>query len=192
MSFQDPSAQSIQSSPSVPDPEPSEHPRSSILIVDDSATVRAAFAKQLRERFDCLVARDVAGALEELRARPFDLVITDVLMPGISGVELLRKIMDGYPQTAVIVVSSVDRPQRVLDAVRLGAFDYLIKPCEGAVLLVTVERALERRRLLINAERYKADLETRNVELAARKAELERLQASVKAQRDPPNKSVSR
>jgi signal transduction histidine kinase len=77
------------------------------------------------------------------------------------------------------MVSGVDRTQRVLDAVRIGAFDYLIKPCELDTLELCVERALERRALLRDARRYKHDLEQRNVELAFRKAELERLQAQI-------------
>jgi signal transduction histidine kinase len=66
-----------------------------------------------------------------------------------------------------------------LDAVRLGAFDYLIKPCDLNVLELSIERALERRELLSSARRYKQDLELRNVELARQKAELERLQAQI-------------
>lgn len=159
--------------------DPDATTRESILIVDDSATVRSVFSKRLCGRFDCDEAQNVAHALEQLKIRSFDLVITDVIMPGLSGVELLRIVLDRYPRTAVIVVSSVDRPQRALDAVRLGAFDYLIKPCEGDVLELTVDRALERRRLLLDAERYKSDLEERNVELAKGKAELERLQAQI-------------
>lgn len=153
--------------------------RETVLIVDDSATVRASFARLLKARHECLEARDVSHALETLRERSVDLVITDVIMPGLSGVELLRIVIDRYPRTAVVVVSSVDRPQRALDAVRLGAFDYLIKPCDDEVLELTVGRALERRRLLINAAQYKADLEARNRELIEGKAHLERLQADV-------------
>ena len=100
-------------------------------------------------------------------------------MPGISGVELLRKIIESYPYTAVIMVSGVDNSQRALDAIRLGAFDYLIKPCDLDVLQITVERALERRQLLLNARQYKIDLEKRNAELARGKADLERLQAQI-------------
>ena len=81
-------------------------------------------------------------AFDQLKKRQIDLVITDVIMPGLSGVELLRKVIDSYPQTAVIIVSGVDRPQRALDAVRLGAFDYLIKPCDAEVLELTVNRTL--------------------------------------------------
>jgi len=153
--------------------------RETVLIVDDSPTVRASLLRLLKQHYECCEAANVAEALEKLKAAPISLVITDVIMPGLSGVELLRIVMDRYPQTAVIVVSSVDRPQRALDAVRLGAFDYLIKPCDEEVLELTVARALERRRLLINAAKYKTDLEERNRELSERKAHLERLQAEI-------------
>jgi two-component system, NtrC family, sensor kinase len=153
--------------------------RGRILIVDDSATVRKSFSRLLCLRYDCYEAQNVTEAFEQLKKRPIDLVITDVIMPGLSGVELLRKVMDIYPHTAVIVVSGVDRPQRALDAVRLGAFDYLIKPCDPDVLELTVNRALERRSLLMNAVKYKADLEARNEELVQGKAELQRLQAQI-------------
>ncbi|MCC7308038.1 MAG: response regulator [Acidobacteria bacterium] len=153
--------------------------RESVLIVDDSPTVRASLLRLLKQHYECCEAANVAEALEKLKTAPISLVITDVIMPGLSGVELLRIVMDRYPQTAVIVVSSVDRPQRALDAVRLGAFDYLIKPCDEEVLELTVARALERRRLLINAAKYKTDLEERNRELSERKAHLERLQAEI-------------
>jgi two-component system, NtrC family, sensor kinase len=150
-----------------------------ILIVDDSATVRRSLSRLLIPFYDCFEAQNVIEASEILKSRPVELVITDVLMPGLSGVELLRKIVDTYPDTYVIVISGVDRPQRALDAMRLGAFDYLIKPFESEVLLSTVHRALDRRGLLINAKRYKADLELRNEQLARGKAELERLQTQI-------------
>lgn len=153
--------------------------RESILIVDDSRTVRSAFSLRLGDRFSCYEAQNVTEALDQLKRRSFDLVITDVIMPGLSGVELLRIVLDRYPDTVVVVVSGVDRPQRALEAVRMGAFDYLIKPCDDGVLEMTVERSLERRRLLREAAQYKADLEARNEELARGKAELERLQAQI-------------
>jgi signal transduction histidine kinase len=77
------------------------------------------------------------------------------------------------------MVSGVDRPQRVRDALRVGAFDYLIKPCELGVLTLSVERALERRSLQRTARIYKNHLESQNIELATRKRELERLQAQL-------------
>jgi two-component system NtrC family sensor kinase len=106
-------------------------------------------------------------------------VISDLTMPGRNGIELLREIVARYPDTAVIMVSGVDRPQRVRDALRLGAYDYLIKPCEMESLAISVERALDRRELARTAKRYKDDLERRNTELAGRTAELQRLQAQI-------------
>ena len=150
-----------------------------ILIVDDDEAVRQLFADCLGARYSCATAANADEALARLAAQPFALVISDMIMPGLSGVELLREIVTRYPDTACIMASAIDRTQRVLDAVRLGAFDYLIKPCELDVLELCVERALERRALLRDARRYKRDLERRNAELARRQAELQRLQAQI-------------
>ena len=153
--------------------------REKVLIVDDSMTVRKGFIKQLMARYDCVEADSASNAFVQLKRYPFSLVITDIIMPGLSGVELLRKIVESYPDTAVIIVSSVDRPQRALDAIRLGASDYLIKPCDPGTLELTVERAIDRRKLLLDARKYKQDLEERNLELSRRKEQLERLQAQI-------------
>lgn len=153
--------------------------RPRILIVDDEDAVRGIFASCLSDRYDCTESASVMDAFAQLAQEEFALVITDVLMPGLSGVELLRKIIDNHPQTAVIMVSGVNQPHRALDAVRLGAFDYLIKPCDLDVLELTVERALQHRELMLDARRYKGALEERVSELASQKAELQRLQAQI-------------
>jgi signal transduction histidine kinase len=150
-----------------------------ILIVDDEESVRTFFATYLGETYSCKTAANAQEALDILACEPFALVLTDLKMPGLSGIELLRKITEHYKNTAVIIVSGIDRTQRVMDAIRIGASDYLIKPCDLDVLTISVERALERRMLLRNARRYKLDLEHRNAELARKKTEMERLQAQV-------------
>jgi signal transduction histidine kinase len=150
-----------------------------ILIVDDEQPIREVFTACLSTRYSCVTATSVKEALGHLAREPFAIVLTDVYMPGLSGVELLREVVARYPDTVVIMVSGVDRTQRVLDTLRLGAFDYLVKPCDLDVLEHSVERALERRALLCSARRYKQDLEKQNAELARRKAELERLQAQI-------------
>jgi two-component system NtrC family sensor kinase len=146
-----------------------------ILIVDDEEGVRNMFADWLSENYECQTAASADEALEYLARQPCALVISDMMMPGRNGVELLRDITTRYPETAFIMVSGVDRPQRVRDALRVGAFDYLIKPCELDGLTTSVERALERRTLQRTARIYKTDLERQNIELANSKAELERL-----------------
>ena len=150
-----------------------------ILIVDDEQAVRKLFASYLGENYSYETAADAQDALEALERNQFALVLTDVHMPGLGGIELLRKIVDLYPETVVIIVSGVNRTQRVTDAIRVGAFDYLIKPLELEVLSLAVERALSHRTLLRNSRRYKRDLEKRNSELAQQKAHLVRLQAQM-------------
>jgi two-component system NtrC family sensor kinase len=151
-----------------------------ILIVDDETGVREMFAAWLREEnFECITAASADAALANLATDTYALVISDMMMPGRNGVELLREIKARYPDTAVIMVSGVDRPQRVRDALRVGAFDYLIKPCELDVLTLSVEHALERRTLQRTARTYKAHLESQNIELANSKMELERLQGQL-------------
>src|SRR5437588_1418496 len=150
-----------------------------ILVVDDEDGVRNLFASFLSESFDCTTAASAEEALLLLAARPYALVISDVMMPGRNGIELLREVVARYPDTVVVMCSGIDRTQRVLDAVRLGAYDYLVKPCDLDVLAMTVERALERRSLLRAARQYKLDIERSNDELRRSKAELERLQTQI-------------
>ena len=150
-----------------------------ILIVDDEAAIRELFAESLSNNYECSTAASADEALTHLAAQSYALVISDMMMPGRNGIELLREVTARYPETAVIMVSGVDRPQRVRDALRVGASDYITKPCELDVLALAVERALERRCLQRTARIYKDHLENQNVELADRKTELERLQAQL-------------
>jgi two-component system NtrC family sensor kinase len=150
-----------------------------ILIVDDELMVRQLFFACLSRNYICLTAANAEEALKCLEKEPCALVLLDVIMPGLNGIEFLRKIVASFPDTSVIMVSGIDRTQRVLDAIRLGAFDYLIKPCDLDVLELSVGRALERRALLRSARQYKLGLERHNAELANRQAELEQLQVQM-------------
>ncbi|HKY26810.1 MAG TPA: response regulator [Pyrinomonadaceae bacterium] len=153
--------------------------RERILIVDDEETVQNLFASFLSDLYICETAASCDEALAHLADHTYGLVLSDIQMPGRNGVELLREIRQHYPDTAVIMVSGVGRPQRIRDTLQIGAVDYLTKPCELEVLGLSVQRALERRNLVLMARSYRADLERQNVELAARKAQLERLQAEI-------------
>jgi len=150
-----------------------------ILIVDDEEVLRAVFSAYLSDNYICDTAANYNEAISLLTQQTYSLVVTDLIMPGLGGVELLREVLARYPDTAVIIVTGINRPQRVLDALRLGASDYLIKPFEGDALELSVERALERRALRRDARRYKRDLERRNEELRETNARLERLQAQI-------------
>ncbi len=150
-----------------------------ILVVDDDEHIRSVFSAYLNENYIASTAASSDEALAQLANDTYGLVVSDIQMPGRNGVELLREIRLRYPDTAVIMISGIDRPQRIRDALQLGAVDYLVKPCELEVLSFAVERALERRELTLTARSYRADLERQNIELSERKAELERLQAQI-------------
>ena len=156
-----------------------DKPLEQILIVDDEETIRNLFSFCLENRYVCIQAASVSEALERIAETNFELIITDLMMPELTGVDLLDCVLEISPDTAVIMASGVGDPHGALEAVRRGAFDYLIKPCNLGDLELTVERALENRRLKLEARRYKLDLENRNRQLARGKAELERLQAQI-------------
>lgn len=150
-----------------------------ILVVDDEAIVRTIFSSFLEDKYPCDTASSSDEALALLAKTTYALVMSDIQMPGRNGVELLREIRSRYPDTAVIMVSGIDRPQRIRDALHQGAVDYLTKPCDMDVLGFSVDRALERRELMLTTRSYRADLERQNLELASSKAQLERLQAQI-------------
>src|SRR5262245_37864293 len=109
------------------DPEYEEPHDRRILVVDDEEAVRNLYAEYLDETYSCATAGDAHAALELMAHEQFALVLSDMQMPGLSGTELLRKIVERYPDTAVIMISGIDRTQRVIDAIRVGASDYLVK-----------------------------------------------------------------
>lgn len=150
-----------------------------ILIVDDDEVVRVTFASCLMERYSCVTAGSIGEALTLLARETFALVIAGVITPGNNADELLREINKRCPDAMVIMASGVDRPQHARDTLRLGAYGYLVKPCDLDVLELTVERALERRSLLREARQSRKALEERNVELARRNSELQHLQAQL-------------
>ena len=141
------------------------------LIVDDEAAMRSVVRRLLQaEGFECLEASCGADALEMQEATPSPLVLSDFHMPGMDGAQLLTAIHARWPQTAVVMltaVSDVDLAVRCLDA---GALDYLTKPFAIEELRARVVQALEKRRLLIENQAYRSDLEAR-VALQARKYE---------------------
>ena len=103
-----------------------------ILIVDDEATVRSVLSQVLEEDgFETTEAANGEEALEFLKKEPFSLVITDIMMPGMTGIELLVKIKQLYPDTQVIIITSYASLDTALTALRHGAYDYLFKPFGG-------------------------------------------------------------
>ena len=116
---------------------------SKILVVDDAGSVRRWCVRVLAgSGHEVLEAADGAEAVELFRRERPDAVVLDVNMPGIDGLETLATIRRTDPQARVVMLSSVAEFETFLEARRLGARDYVLKPCESAHLTGRVERAL--------------------------------------------------
>jgi len=128
-----------------------------ILIVDDDDVIRDTLKELLSEHYACQTAGTADEAFARLAEKPYDLVLTDISMPGISGFELLGKVLDQYPKTPVIVVSGISDQEHVQGLIKLGAFDFLLKPFRLEVVEKSVRRALEYRLKLIEASEKSED-----------------------------------
>jgi two-component system response regulator AtoC len=126
----------------------------SVLIVDDEPGIRSFLSEALAdEGYEIGEAADGALAIHELRARAFHLVITDLKMPGVDGMQLLAHVREQHPDTEVIVLTAHGSVESAVRAMKLGAFDYLEKPLSSpAELRLLVERALERHHLRARKE----------------------------------------
>ncbi len=152
----------------------------SILVVDDERLVGAILERYLSQMgYSCLTAQDGPEALEKLKAHSCALALCDVRMPGMDGVELLKHIKEYDEDVAVIMVTAVDNREVAVQAMRAGAYDYLMKPFHLEEVLIGVQRALDNRRLLMERKEYQRDLERkvaeRTRELAEKNEELQRL-----------------
>jgi two-component system NtrC family response regulator len=122
--------------------------RGRILVVDDDESLRRVTQVQLeQEGYPVATASTAAEALAALEKAPYDLVITDLKMPGLSGVDLLRRVREEYPEILVIVVTAYGTVESAVEAMKLGAYDYLTKPVNADALRLIVGRALEHLRL---------------------------------------------
>lgn len=115
-----------------------------ILVVDDDESLRWVTQAQLQQSgYEVNAAADGTGALESIQQVPPDLVITDLRMPGMSGLELLKKIKADYPEILVIMVTAFGTVENAVEAMKAGAYDYITKPVNMDELRLIVNRGLE-------------------------------------------------
>src|SRR5271169_3366720 len=120
-----------------------------ILVVEDDDNLRRVTQVQLEKAgHETTTAMDVPQALEILKASPHDLVLTDMNLPGLSGLDLLKTVRVEYPDTMVILVTAYGTVETAVEAMKSGAYDYLTKPVHPYELRTLVSRALERRQLI--------------------------------------------
>jgi putative two-component system response regulator len=133
-----------------------------LLIVDDEAAIRRVLCQKLsREGYRCEEADGDEQTMNTLTTSPIALVILDIKMPGKSGIELLPEIKSGYHDTAVIMATAVTDVNVAIQCLKQGADDYICKPFNLEEVSLSVQRALEKRRLRLEIREYQQFLEER-------------------------------
>src|SRR5258708_6956392 len=132
-----------------------------VLAVDDELPALKLLALFLSTpAFHCVTARNGEEAVVALRSQHFDVVISDLRMPGIGGMELLAEARRHHPHVAFLIITGIDDVEVGVQAMRSGADDYLVKPLLDCVVLASLERSLRKRHLERQLENYRQHLET--------------------------------
>ena len=131
---------------------------SHILIVDDESSIRTTLSEFLMAAgYQVETAEDAVQAERLVQAQAYDVVLTDIILPRVSGIELLMKIRSQAPYTLVLMMTGEPTVDTAVEAVRLGAYDYLVKPVSKGVILQAVARAMKVRELMEEKQRLEAE-----------------------------------
>lgn len=122
---------------------------SKVLVVDDDEAIRDNLYELLSEQYVCQTAETAEKAFARLEADSYDVVLTDISMPGLSGLELLGHIRQKYSDTPVIVISGISDQEHAQGLIKLGAFDFLLKPFSLEAVEKSVQRAVDYRRHIL-------------------------------------------
>ncbi len=143
-----------------------------VLLVDDDLNVLTSTTKLLRSyEYNVLPFSNVNDAIINLRANNIDVVVTDIVMPHLSGIELLTKVHEIDPQIPVILVTAYADMDKMINAIKMGAFDFIIKPINIELFIHSIEKAARYNKMLQIEEDYKHLLEDYNQEIETLVAE---------------------
>jgi two-component system cell cycle response regulator len=157
-----------------------------VLVVDDEPLVRQMFCDILHGAgYVTHSAEDGPHAVEIARQERIDVVLLDIMMPGMSGLEVLAKLGELTPNSPVIIVTATPTSDNAIAALRLGAFDFIVKGFKTEVMLATVARAVERRRMMVRDRALISQLEAKIQELLAILAEHTRESEQLSDRRPP-------
>ncbi len=160
-----------------------------VLVVDDEEPIRRLLGYMLQSHgYEASLASDAKEARQKLAESPYALVLCDVNMPGESGMDLVRNILNQFPHTAAIMVTGLDSAVLANAALDMGAFGYVVKPFESNEVLINVTNALRRRRLEIENKLHRDNLEdivrTRTMALQQALEWLERSEKELRLSRE--------
>ncbi len=131
----------------------------SILVVDDERGVRESFNMVLKDDYQVLLAGTGQEALDIFKKNSIDLILLDILLPDTNGLDLLEKMVETDPNTEIIMVTAVNEVQTAVQAIKLGAYEYIIKPFVVDDVLTVIRRALEKRSLVKEVTYLRNELE---------------------------------
>jgi len=132
--------------------------RATILVVDDEPGVRQSFYMVLKNEFEVLLAESGAEAIDIFSKNPVDLILLDIILPDTNGIELLEKLKEMDPNTEVIMITAVKEVQTAVRAIKLGAYEYIIKPFIVEEVITVIYRALEKYSLVKEIAYLKTEL----------------------------------
>jgi putative nucleotidyltransferase with HDIG domain len=130
-----------------------------LLIVDDEVEVRSVLHDLLSETYQCGEAASAEEALAQLRGRDYELVISDITMSGMTGLEMIPHVKVISPDTVIVMISGMQTIESAINALRLGAFDYLMKPFDLRQAEAAIARAYQHHELITAKRRYENHLE---------------------------------
>jgi DNA-binding NarL/FixJ family response regulator len=126
--------------------------KKSILIVDDEESIRVSLEGILNKKYYAKTAASGSIALEMLQNDNYDLILTDIKMDVMTGVELLKKSKKSFPEIPVLLMTGYSSLDTAIEALRLGALDYLIKPCSKKVVFLSIAHCLKNHIIRNNEE----------------------------------------
>ena len=131
-----------------------------LLIVDDEEPLRVILESELAEsdEFDVDTASDGGQAINQIQAKVYDVVLLDIRMPRVSGIEVLKFVQEYSPTTQVIILTNYADVKTAIQTIKLGAYDFLAKPYDIEELFNTIHRAIERKQLFIDNKLMKSEL----------------------------------
>jgi putative nucleotidyltransferase with HDIG domain len=130
-----------------------------MLIVDDEPEITSILSDLFSDQHDCTTAGSAEEALAKFASRDFELVVSDITMPGMSGLEMIPHVKSMRPNTVVVMISGMQTVESAIEALRLGAFDYVMKPFDLRQVEAVVKRALDHQELIVAKQRYEDHLQ---------------------------------
>jgi len=131
-----------------------------ILIIDDDPQIRTLLAERLKfHQYQVLTAEDGEEGLDKFKKEGADLVLLDLMMPKLDGIETLNRMKKEEPEVLVIMMTAFGTIEKAVQAMKMGAYDFIPKPCEPEHILLTIQKALERKVLIREREYLKEEID---------------------------------